>query len=211
MPVLAVAPAAVDAPALPPAMPPPPAPRPTGEPTTPVTPMPASTATSTAPGVPTPIPAPIPAEPLLDALKAIPGATPDRVRATACRLAAWLDDQGSLGFYIATLARVAASGDPDSLARLLAAFAAGSRAKGSARRAGAVFAWAYANWVRPPRPSEIRYAPQQRSVPATQQGPPPLDREAELRELRIMAGDDRHPFQAVARARLAELTGEQGS
>jgi hypothetical protein len=124
----------------------------------------------------------------------------------------------SAGYYFSVLATVAAaSGDPRALQRLLAAFAAGSKAKGSARKPGAVFVWAYANWVAPPRPSEIRYyqtpttpaqPPPTAGVPAE---PPPLERAAEIHELALMANDPKHPFQRVAQVRLAELMGEQGS
>lgn len=178
------------------------------------------------PGMPAAQAPSVPAKPLPDELRALPGADPDRVRRVACRLAAWLADPGSLGYYLSVLAKVAAGGDPDALERLMAAYRAGTRAKGSARRAGAIFAWTHANWVRPPRPSEIRYY----QTPTTQcansappslatvtpgepvaEPPPPMDREAEIRELRIMAGDARHPFQRVAQARLVELGVELGA
>jgi hypothetical protein len=182
-------------------------------------PEPAYTAGDDGPGAPTVQPPTLPVEPLSAALKAIPGASADTVRRTAIRLGTFLDDMGSLGYYLSVLAAVAAG--TAAVERLLTAFAAGSQARGSARRAGAVFCWAYSNWVRPPRPSEIRYyqrrtvqppraTPVAAATPAMPE-PPPMDREAELRELRIMANDPRHPFQAVARARLVELAGEPGA
>ena len=74
---------------------------------------------------------PAPPRPILDELKAIPGADASRVRVVANRLAAWLLDLASLGYYISVLAKAAAGVIP--IEQLIAAFKAGDRAKESAR------------------------------------------------------------------------------
>ena len=160
------------------------------------------------------------ASPLIDDLKAVPGAAPDFVRRTAFRLAAFLGDLGSAGYYLSILARVA-GGEVDSLERLLAAYAAGSKAKGSARKPGAVFCWAFGNWVRPPKPSEIRYyqTPSSKSpvaVPVSagstdSTGPPAMTVAEEIAELRAILAQPRpSPFATSARRRLVELGADPG-
>ncbi|MBV8607594.1 MAG: helix-turn-helix domain-containing protein [Singulisphaera sp.] len=145
-----------------------------------------------------------PVRPLLEELKALPGADEPRVRSLAWRLAHHLADVASVAFFALALRLVAAGSVP--LQRLLDAFRVADRSRGKARRPGAIFASAWSSWTPPPLPSEIRY-PQQPTPPAApdRTGPPPMDRAHAIRELTLMANDPRHPFRGVARARLAEL------
>ena len=183
----------------------------------PESPQPAPESPRTAQSAPYPGPQ---ACPLIDDLKAVPGAAPDFVRRTAFRLATFLGDLGSAGYYLSILARVA-GGEVDSLERLLAAYAAGSKAKGSARKPGAVFCWAFGNWVRPPKPSEIRYyqTPSSKSpvaVPVSagstdSTGPPAMTVAEEIAELRAILAQPRpSPFATSARRRLVELGADPG-
>ena len=150
------------------------------------------------------------ASPLIDDLKAVPGAAPDFVRRTAFRLAAFLGDLGSAGYYLSILARVA-GGEVGSLERLLAAYAAGSKAKGSARKPGAVFCWAFSNWTRPPKPSEIRYYQTPSSSPSKMPEPPAMTVAEEIAELRAILAQPRpSPFATSARRRLVELGADPG-
>ena len=73
--------------------------------------------------------APTPVRPILEELKSIRGADAGKVRVVANRLAAWLTDLASLGYYISILAKAAAGAVP--VERLIAAFKAGDRAKES--------------------------------------------------------------------------------
>ena len=141
--------------------------------------------------------APAPAEPLLDELKALSQITPpDRVRRIAARLAAVLNDPGSLGCYIATLSKVVAG--TLSRDKLLAAYKAGLKAVGKARSAGAIFQWTLANYTPPPKPSEVRYYQQ----PSAISPQPPT--EAELQGLRDMIAG-KGQFTAAALQRVHEL------
>jgi hypothetical protein len=130
------------------------------------------------------------------------------VRVVANRLAAWLLDIASLGYYISILAKCAAGAIPAEA--IVAAYHAATRAKESARKPGAIWVWTLNNWVQPPKPSEVRYY-QTRTVQPTADpqtsGPSPEDRERELHELRTMAADPRHPFRRVAAKQLAEKFG----
>jgi hypothetical protein len=154
-----------------------------------------------------------PMRPLQDELKALPGADSKRVRSVAWRLAHFLGDMGSIGFFLTVLAQVVAGAA--SVDRLLAAFAAGMKAKGRARKAGAVFAWAWKTWTPPPKPSQINRPPYyQATVPAVraspspgedQTGEAPPSREEEIAELQSWLSQPRHPFANHARRRLAEL------
>jgi hypothetical protein len=138
------------------------------------------------------------------------------VRAIAWRLAYHLADVASVAFFTLVLGMVAAGSAP--VERLLAAFQAGSKAKGRAQKPGAIFAWTWKNWQLPPKPSEINrpvYYQAASPAPATAQvmlsshipdtsSEVPLSREAEIAELREIISNPRHPFARVARQRLAE-------
>ena len=180
--------------------------------------------------------APTTVQPLLDELKALgPGTTPGDVRRLAARLAAALQDPGSLGGYIAAIGKVVAG----TLARdrLIAAYKAGLGSVGKAQRPGAIFQYTLANFTPPPRPSEIRYyQTRTTSVPNTNstntnRGPvqcmapgsripgcdlvrpggtgailaEPAPTAEDLAALREYAGNPRHPLRNVARRRLEEL------
>ena len=156
---------------------------------------------------PGPAPAPrpsAPVRPLLEELKALPGADEPRVRSLAWRLAHYLADVASVAFFATVLRLVAAGTAP--LERLLDAFRVADRSRGKARKPGAIFASAWSSWQPPPLPSAIRsyQQPTAAAVPDPPE-PPPMDRAREIRELIIMANDPRHPFRRVARDRLAEL------
>ena len=158
-----------------------------------------------------------PLRPLNEELKTIPGADQSRVRAIAWRLAHHLTDLASVAFFVLVLGRGAAGSAP--VERLLAAFRAGSKAKGRAQKPGAIFAWTWKNWQPPPKPSEINRPVYYRAAspaPATVQvmlsphtpdpsSEVPLSREAEVAELQEILSNPRHPFARVARQRLAEL------
>jgi hypothetical protein len=151
--------------------------------------------------------------PLADELKTIPGADQSRVRAIAWRLAHHLADVASVAFFTLVLGMVAAGSAP--VERLLAAFQAGSKAKGRAQKPGAIFAWTWKNWQPPPKPSEInrpKYSqvpsPAVRASPSSvvdQSPEAPLSREEEIVELKSWLAQPRHPFAAHARRRLVEL------
>ena len=113
------------------------------------------------PVIPTPTVSPAP---LLDELRTIPGADAGMVRVVANRLAAWLMDIASLGYYISVLAKAAAGVIP--VEAIVAAYNAATKAKGSPRRPGAIFCYTVNNYVKPPSPSEIR-------SPQARVGPPP--------------------------------------
>ena len=82
--------------------------------------------------------------------------------------------------------------------RVISAYKAGLGAVGKARSAGAIFMWHLANYVPPPRPSEIRYYQQPSAIPPQ----PPT--EAELQGLRdMLAGKGQ--FTAAAMQRVHEL------
>jgi len=167
-------------------------------PTNPTSPAPVNTTT-------TPRVAEV-AEPVADEIKAVgPGYTPEQTRRLATRIATALGDVGSLGFYIATIAKVITG----TISRdcLIAAYKAGVGAVGKAQKPGAIFVWTLNNYVPPPKPSEIRYHQQRTVVNPPVDGPSPEDRAREIHELKTMAGDPRHPFQRVAQKRLVELEG----
>ena len=130
-----------------------------------LTPIPAPVAVTPTVPVPAPTPTlptsvgtqpPTPAEPLLDELKALgPTTPPDQVRRLAARLCAALHDPGSLGGYITAIGKVVAG--TLSREKLIVAVKAGLKAVGKARSAGAIFMWTLANYMSPPKPSEVRY------------------------------------------------------
>ena len=140
------------------------------------------------------------------------------VRVVANRLAAWLMDIASLGYYISVLAKAAAGVVP--VEAIVAAYHAATKAKGIARRPGAIFCYTVNNYVKPPSPSEIR-SPQARVGPP----PPPMitspigdvsgptmadiSREEEIAELRKILLAKQSPFQALARLRLKEMNVEE--
>jgi hypothetical protein len=173
---------------------------------------------------------PAPVRPILEELKTIPGADAGRVRVVANRLAAWLMDLASLGYYISVLAKTAAGVIP--IEQLIAAFKAGDRAKESARRPGAIFCWTMANYVKPPLPSQINQPVYCASTSAPNPGgfatgkpspapspipvsPPPggvsgpamadIAREEEIAELRKILLAHKSPFAALAKMRMKEL------
>ena len=88
--------------------------------------------------------------PLADELKTIPGADQSRVRVVAWRIAHHLTDLASVAFFTLVLGMVAAGSVP--VERLLAAFRAGSKAKGRAQKPGAIFAW---TWNKQPSPEDV--------------------------------------------------------
>jgi hypothetical protein len=117
--------------------------------------------------------------PLLDELKALPGAEGPKVRSLAWRLAHHLADVASIGFFALVLGLVAKGATP--LERLLDAFRVADRSRGKARKPGAIFASAWTGWQPPPLPSEINrptysQAPRPPTTPPT--GAPPLPRPA---------------------------------
>ena len=148
--------------------------------------------------------------PLKDALKALPGAPQDQVRQSAWRLAHYLTDTASIGFFLSVLGLVCQGLTP--VERLLAAFTAADRSRGKARKPGAIFAVTWASWQPPPRPSEIN-RPQYHHVlsPPVDRGSAdqvrevPLTREEEIAQLRAWLVQPRHPCHSHARRRLAEL------
>ena len=168
--------------------------------------------------------APTPVRPILEELKSIPGADAGRVRVVANRLAAWLMDMASLGYYLSVLAKAAAGVIP--IDQLVAAFKAGDRAKESARRPGAIFAWTMNNWVKPPLPSEINrpmYYSAPTSAPdpvggdsitpspAPPQATPPGDElspEEEIALWKTWSENKNHPFHYMAQQRMARLGGQ---
>ena len=160
--------------------------------------------------------------PLLEELQAVgPTTSPEQVRRLAARLCTALNDPGSLGGYIAVLAKVVAG--TVSKACLIAAYKAGLGAVDKVRKPGAIFQWTLHNWTPPPLPSQIRYH-QQRTAPGspvqcmagTDQGPEvagsalgePTPTAETLRDLRAMAADPRHPLRHVARRRLGEIAAD---
>ncbi|HMB03338.1 MAG TPA: hypothetical protein VKP69_06300, partial [Isosphaeraceae bacterium] len=154
---------------------------------------------------------PDPARSLLkDALKALPGVSPDQVRQSAWRLAHYLTDPASIGFFLNVLGLVAQGLAP--VERLVAAFTAADRSRGKARKPGAIFAVTWASWQPPPRPSEIN-RPQYHHVlsppvdggSADQVRETQLTREEEIAQLRAWLVQPRHPCHSHARRRLAEL------
>src|SRR5512135_1399769 len=157
--------------------------------------------------------------PLQDELKNLPRADQCQVRVVAWRLAHFLMDPDSIGFFITVLAQVVAG--VTSVERLLAAFQAGVKAKGRAQKPGAIFAWTWKNWTPPPKPSEInrpKYsqalssAVRASSSSMVDQSPEaPLSREEEIVELKSWLAQPRHPFAAHAQRRLVELGVEIGS
>ncbi len=148
--------------------------------------------------------------PLKDALKALPGASPDQVRQSAWRLAHYLTDTASIGFFLNVLGLVCQGLAP--VERLLAAFMAADRSRGKARKPGAIFAVTWTSWQPAPKPSEIN-RPQYHQVlsppvdraSADQVLGVPLSREEEIAQLRAWLVQPRHPFHSHARRRLAEL------
>ena len=172
------------------------------------------------PATPAPGPAPpaAPPRPLKEELKSLLGAGPDRVRTLAWRLAHFLCDQASIGFFVMVLTMV--STGAASVERLLAAYQAGERSRNSARRPGSIFCSVWSGWQPPLKPSEINrpkyyQAPSQPVVRASPspapvpEAPAELSREEELAQLRSWLDQPRHPFAGIARRRLAEL-GELG-
>ena len=142
----------------------------------------------------------------------------------ANRLAAWLLDVASLGFYISILAQAAAGAIP--VERLIAAFKAGDRAKESGPRPGAIFAWTFNNWIKPPLPSEIN-RPVYYSAPTSAPDPgggdavtpspaPPtpsptgdeLSPEEEISLWKQWSENKNHPFHYLAQQRLDRLGGQ---
>ena len=85
--------------------------------------------TALAPNRPDPAPGP-----LKDALKALPGASQDQVRQSAWRLAHYLTDTASIGFFLSVLGLVCQGLAP--VERLLAAFTAADRSRGKAQARG---------------------------------------------------------------------------
>jgi hypothetical protein len=149
-------------------------------------------------------------------LKSLPGAPPDRVRALAWRLAYFLRDQASIGFFVMVLTLVSTGAAP--VDRLLAAYQAGDRSRQSARRPGSIFCSVWSGWQPPLKPSEINRPqyyqapspPVVRASPApVPEAPAELSREEEVAQLRSWLDQPRHPFAGIARRRLAEL-GELG-
>ena len=163
--------------------------------------------------------------PILEELKTIPGADAGQVRVIANRLAAWLLDMASLGYYLSILAKAAAGVIP--VEQLIAAFKAGDRAKASARRPGAIFAWTINNWIKPPLPSQINQPvyyqanPQGNDITHPPAPPPtpgvpvpadvsgttmaPMAREEEIKTLRELLMNKKSPFAAFAQMRLKEM------
>jgi Helix-turn-helix domain len=161
-----------------------------------------------------------PAQPLQDTLKAVPGASQDQVRQSAWRLAHHLQDVASIGFFIMVLGLVATSLAP--VERLLAAFVVADRARGKARKPGAIFASAWSGWVPPPKPSDIN-RPMYHRAPATvphpeppppepgpnPESPPPEPGPREpitaemLRNWETWVAQPRHPLAGYARKMLA--------
>lgn len=131
---------------------------------------------------PEPPTAPVPSgpvRPLLDELKAIPGADGPKVRSLAWRLAHHLKDVASIGFFVMVLGLVAQGLAP--VERLLAAFRVADRSRGKAQKPGAIFAWTWKDWTPPPLPSTINRPvyyqaprpPEPRLEPAPPSSPPP--------------------------------------
>jgi len=150
------------------------------------------------------VPSDAPVRPLLDELKALPGADVPKVRSVAWRLAHHLTDVASVAFFTLVLGLVAKGSAP--LQRLLDAFRVADRCRGSVRKPGAIFAATWSGWTPPPKPSEIN-RPTSRRAPATlprPKPPPPDGTGDELAELeRLVAAGG--PVARMARARLAEL------
>jgi Helix-turn-helix domain len=148
--------------------------------------------------------------PLKDALKALPGASPDQVRQSAWRLAHYLTDTASIGFFLSVFGQVCQGLTP--VERLLAAFTAADRSRGKARKPGAIFAVTWASWEPAPKPSEINRpvyhqaagrAPHEHTAPSVWE--PELSRAEEIEQLRSWLERPRHPCHSHARRRLAEL------
>jgi hypothetical protein len=169
-----------------------------------------------------------PVRPILEELKSIRGADAGRVRVVANRLAAWLMDMTSLGYYLSILAKAAAGLVP--IEALVAAFQAATRSKESARHPGAIWVWTLNNWVKPPLPSQINQpvyctstqapavipssnhspTPPPVSVPSPPggvSGPAmaPMAHEEEIKTLREILMNKRSPFAALAQLRLKEM------
>ena len=97
--------------------------------------------------------------------------------------------------------------------RLLAAFVVADRARGKARKPGAIFASAWSGWVPPPKPSEINrptYHQAPAPVPHPEPPPPgpgPRPRETIVAEMlsdwETWASQPRHPLAGYARKMLA--------
>jgi hypothetical protein len=133
-------------------------------------------------------------------------------------------DMTSLGYYISVLARAAAEAIP--VEQLIAAFKAGDRAKESARRPGAIFAWTFNNWIKPPLPSEINQpvyysaptlAPNPGGGDAVTPSPAPvlatpvgdeLSPEEEIALWKQWSENKNHPFYYLAQQRMARLDGQ---
>jgi hypothetical protein len=172
--------------------------------------------------------------PLLEEIQAVGATTsPEQVRRLASRLAAALYDPGSLGCYISVLAKAVAG--TVALPCLIAAYKAGLGAVDKAQRPGAIFMFTLRNFTPPPLPSQIRYY-QQRSTETGApvqcmaaggatgvagsaltgalgtgtHAPEPAETAETLRDLRAMAGDQRHPLRHVARRRLGEIAADSG-
>ena len=159
--------------------------------------------------------------PILEELKTIHGADAGRVRVVANRLAAWLLDVASLGYYIAVLAKAAAGMVP--VEALVAAFQAATRSKESARRPGAIWVWTLNNWVKPPLPSQINQPVYCASIqspevcdPAAPSPAPPVDTQSgdelspdeEIALWKQWSENKSHPFHYLAQQRMARLDGQ---
>ena len=161
---------------------------------------------------------PTPVRPILEELKTIPGADAGRVRVVANRLAAWLLDVASLGYYLSILAKAAAGMVP--VEALVAAFQAATRSKESARRPGAIWVWTLNNWVKPPLPSQINqpiYYQADMVVDSVNDSPAPpptsptgdeLSPEEEIALWKMWSENKNHPFHYMAQQRMARLGGQ---
>jgi len=168
-----------------------------------------------------PAPSPAPVRPILEELNTIHGADAGQVRVVANRLAAWLLDVASLGYYIAVLAKAAAGMVP--VEALVAAFQAATRSKESARRPGAIWVWTLNNWVKPPLPSQINQPVYCASIqspevcnPAAPSPTPPVDTQSgdelspdeEIALWKQWSENKSHPFHYLAQQRMARLGGQ---
>jgi len=151
-----------------------------------------------------------PVRPLLDELKALPGADGSKVRSVAWRLAHHLKDVASVAFFTMVLSLVAKGSAP--LQRLLDAFRVADRSRESVRKPGAIFNATWSGWQPAPKPSEINRPTYYRAPATTPRPEPPPEPEPPsretiseemLRDWETWASMPRHPLAGYARKVLA--------